>query len=130
MRRSWLIIIGVLGSLAAFALTLHFTLPGVNNVKNIAAIVQASTTALAVGIAGAFAGYKLRVFRDFQPHLTITQDISHRRIGDSYWHIAVTATMRNTSKVEVEIQKRIFRLQQISPISDDEVKELYTTVAR
>lgn len=130
MRRSWLIIIGVLGSLAAFALTLHFALPDVNNVKNIAAIVQASTTALAVGIAGAFAGYKLRVFRDFQPHLTITQDISHRRIGDSYWHIAVTATMRNTSKVEVEIQKRIFRLQQISPISDDEVKELYTTVAR
>lgn len=82
----------------------------------------------AVLVGGALAVYKLQVFRDLEPHLTISHAVSHRRIGDSYWHIAVTATIQNTSKVKVEVLDRFVRLQQISPVPDEEVERLYLEV--
>ena len=82
----------------------------------------------AVLVGGALAVYKLQVFRDLEPHLTISHSVSHRRIGDSYWHIAVTATIQNTSKVKVEVLDRLVRLQRISPVSDEEAERLYFEV--
>ena len=87
--------------------------------------VQALGTLAAILAGGLFALYKLQVFRDFQPHLTITHQISHRRIGDSYVHLDVAATLRNGSKTHVEIQDAFFLLQRIAPVSDDEVVSLY-----
>ena len=87
--------------------------------------VQALGTLAAIIAGGVFALYKLQVFRDFQPHLTITHEISHRRIGDSYVHIDVTATLRNSSKTHVEIRKADFVLSMISPVSDEEIEALY-----
>ena len=133
----WRVCLGfIILALAGFAIA--FLALDVNEIREgnedaraaYSAVLQSFVYVLAILVGGALAVYKLRVFRDFEPHLTVSHVTTHRRIGSSYWHIAVTATMRNTSRVEVEIQKRIFRLQQISPISDDEVKELYTTVAR
>ena len=72
--------------------------------------VQALGTLAAILAGGAFALYKLQVLRDFQPHLTITHEISHRRIGDSYVHLDVAATLRNSSKTNVEIRKVNFVL--------------------
>ena len=63
--------------------------------------VQALGTLAAILAGGVFALYKLQVFRDFQPHLTITHEISHRPIGDSYVHLDVTVTLRNSSKTHV-----------------------------
>ena len=92
------------------------------------AVLQSFVYVVAILVGGALAVYKLQVFRDFEPHLTVSHSISHRHIGDSYWHIAVTATMRNTSKVKVEIQERVFRLQHIAPVFDSEVQKLYAEV--
>ena len=87
--------------------------------------VQALGTLAAIIAGGAFALYKLQVFRDFQPHLTITHEISHRRIGDSYVHLDVTATLRNSSKTHVEMRRAYYVLQRISPVSDEEIESLY-----
>ncbi len=80
-------------------------------------------TALSIG--GVFAQRRFRLFRAFQPHLTVAQHVSHRPIGHSHTHIAVTATLLNTSRVRVEILKANFLLQKIAPISDSEIKDLY-----
>lgn len=80
---------------------------------------------VALCIGGVFAQRRFRLFRAFQPHLTVAQHVSHRRIGDSHIHIAVTATLLNTSKVRVELLKAEFILQKISPISDSQIQDLY-----
>ena len=128
MRNGLLIVVVVLGVLAGFAVVLQFTLPDGDEARNIAAIVQASVTALAIAVAGVFAGYKLRLFRDFEPHLTISHSIAHRRVGDAYVHIFVTATLWNSSKVAVEVRDELLRVQQIAPVSREEVESLVAQV--
>ena len=90
--------------------------------------VQALGTLAAIIAGGVFALYKLQVFRDFQPHLTITHSIRHRRIGDRYIHIDVTATLYNSSKTHVEIREADFVLSMISPSSVEEIDTLFTRV--
>lgn len=87
--------------------------------------VQALGTLAAIIAGGVFALYKLQVFRDFQPHLTITHEISHRHIGDSYVHLDVAVTLRNSSKTHVEVRRAYYVLQRISPVSDEEIESLY-----
>ena len=93
-----------------------------------AKVVQALGTVVAIFSGGFFAYYKLQMFRDFEPHLTIAHRVSHRPVGDSYVHIDVTATLHNSSKVQIEIRKGIFRLQQVSPASDERVESQYAEV--
>ena len=71
--------------------------------KNLAGILQSVVTVVAIAGGGVFAYYELQVFRAFAPHLTISQEVSHRYIGDRYVHIAVTATLHNSSKVKIEL---------------------------
>lgn len=87
--------------------------------------VQALGTLAAIIAGGVFALYKLQVFRDFQPHLTITHEISHRPIGESYVHLDVIATLRNSSRTHVEVHKAYYALQRISPVSDEEIESIY-----
>ena len=47
----------------------------------IATAVASIVTAIAILLGGIYAVFKLRVFRDLKPHLTITQRVSHRRVG-------------------------------------------------
>ena len=91
-------------------------------------IFQSIVTIFAIIVVGIFALFKLQAFRDFDPHLTIIHKFTHRLVGDSYIHIDVTATLQNSSKVQIELNKGFFRLQQISPLSDEEVEELYSQV--
>ena len=93
-----------------------------------AAALQSIGILVALCIGGIFAQQRFRLFRVFQPHLTVTQQVSHRHIGNSYIHIAITATLFNASKVHVEIPKAEFLLQKISPISDAQIQELYDQV--
>lgn len=111
----------------AFAL-LNISLSGAGRLKDIAAIIQSSVTAVAIVAGGIFAYYKLQLFRDLEPHLTITHEISHRSLSDSYVHIAVTADLHNTSKVHIDILTYTFQLQEVAPASDEEVERLYNEV--
>ena len=93
-----------------------------------ARIFQAIVTALAIVSAAAFAIFKLQIFRDFAPHLTISQKVSHRRVGESYIHIDVVVTLRNSSRVKVELRESLFLLQKIAPANDAEIEALHATV--
>lgn len=91
-------------------------------------IVQAVVTIVAIAGGAVFAYYKLEIFRDFEPHLSISQNVSHRALGTKYVHISVTATLHNTSKVAIEVRRALFLLQRISPSTDEEIEKLYSEV--
>ena len=118
----WFSVLFVLSSVGSV-----FALSWLLDIKLVAAatFVQALYTVAAIAIGGVFAWVKLQIFRDFDPHLTINQSVSHRRIGTKYVHLAVTAELKNSSKVSIEIRQALYRIQQISPLSDEEVEALY-----
>ena len=89
---------------------------------------QAIATVVLICVGGVFAYRRLQLFRTFEPHLTISHNIRHRYIGDSYVHIDVTATLHNNSKVQIEFRKGFARLQLIAPVSDEQVETLYEEV--
>lgn len=95
-----------------------------------ATTVQAIGTLTAVFVGGGFAFYRLHLLRTFHPHLTITHEISHRTVGDSYVHIAVTVTALNSSSVLVAPRQGALRLQQISPSTDETVERLFSDDSR
>lgn len=128
LQRGILTVATVFALLTGVAFTLNVTLSGVDEVKDIAAIIQSSVTALAIVVGGTFALYKLQVLRTFEPHLTISHEVSHRPIGDSYVHIDVAAILHNGSKVQIELRKAFFLLQQIAPIDDEDIESMYAGV--
>ena len=75
----------------------HWSLSKANS---IVAVAQGFATVAAIGLAGLFAYRRLNVFRTFYPHLTISHEISHRFVGNSYAHISVTAILQNGSKCQ------------------------------
>ena len=91
-------------------------------------IAQALVTVVAIVAGGSFAAYKWQVFHESEPHLTITHEVSYRRIGESYVHIAVTAVLVNNSRVQIELRDGFFVLQQVSPTSKEDVESLYADV--
>ncbi len=92
--------------------------------------MQVGVTVLAVVLGAIFAAYKWQVFRESEPHLTITHEVSHRPVGASYVHIAVTAVLHNSSKVKMEFREAFFLMQKISPVSDEEIEALYAEYAQ
>ena len=89
---------------------------------------QAIATVTLICVGGIFAYRRLQLFRTFEPHLTISHEVAHRFIGDSYTHIDVTATLHNSSKVHLELREGFFLVQQISPESDEEIERMYAQV--
>lgn len=127
VRPTLLILTGATLLLSAALLpVLALLLTDSGKTRELAAIVQSSVTAFAILAGGFFAAYKLEVFRDFAPHLTIAHEISHRPVSDSYVHISVSVTLRNTSRVRVDISEGIVRLYQIAPLSDADAEQLYS----
>ena len=106
-------------------LPLYLFLPRSDVFKDVSAVLQSFITALAIAAGGYFALFKLQVFRNLQPHLTIAHEVSHRIVSDSYAHISVTAVLRNSSRVKVDIEEGYFHLLQIAPATDEEVEDLY-----
>ena len=109
-------------------LPLYLFLPRSDVFKDVSAVLQSFITALAIAAGGYFALFKLQVFRNLQPHLTIAHEVSHRIVSDSYAHISVTAVLRNSSRVKVDIEEGYFHLLQIAPATDEEVEDLYAEV--
>ena len=128
VQRSMWIISTVLVSTIVALFILDRTFMDAARGKDLAGILQAVVTVVAIAGGGIFAYYKLQIFRVFAPHLTISQEVSHRYIGDRYVHISVTATLHNSSKVKIELRKGFFLLQQISPMPDEEVDSLHAEV--
>ncbi len=113
----------------AFAsLLLRWTSPADPGTSFLSGDLLPFVTVAAIAIGGIVAIFKFQLFRDSAPHLTISHAISHRLVGESYLHIAVTANLHNSSKVKVELRRALFRLQQLVPASDDEVQRLYSQV--
>ena len=83
---------------------------------------------VAICVGGVFAYQRLRIFRTFTPHLTISHEVNHRLVSDSYIHIGITATLHNSSRVHIELREGFFLLQRIAPATDEEVGELYAQV--
>ena len=124
-----LLIIGIAIVLQIASLVLlDLTLTGAGKLKDIAAIIQSSVTAVAIAAGGFFAYYKLQFFRDLEPHLTITHEVSHRLIGDSYVHLAISAMLHNSSRVKIGLREGFFLVQQVSPSSDQDVEAWYAEV--
>ena len=126
--RGVVLVLGALALLVCVALILDLMLTKVGRAKDIASIIQSFATALAIVTGGIYALYKFQVFRTLEPHLTIEHRISHRRLSDSYVHIALTAILHNSSRVHVELREGLFRLQGVSPATDDEIELLYSKV--
>ena len=123
-----MVVVGAMTALIGAALGLNLLLDETESAKDLIEIIQLFIVASAVVIGGVFALYKLQIFRDFEPHLTVSQEVSHRFVGDEHAHIETTVTLHNSSRVKIEVRKGLFRLQQISPTSDKEIRELNSKV--
>lgn len=125
IKKTILITVIVLALIAA-AVYAASLIPGIAGILEPARIVQAIVIAVATIMTAYIAQDRLQIFRTFEPHLTIEQQVSHRHIGESYIHIGVTAILRNNSKVKVEVRDASFRLAKIAPTHDDDIEKLYT----
>ena len=88
----------------------------IQSVVNIAAVVVVGVAAWRNGI----------IFRHRSPHIDITHDITHRKISDGYTHIAVTATLHNSSRVKVEFFDGLFVAQKLAPLEDEDVDNFHS----
>ena len=98
---------------------LDWLLPGAATFMDWTQIVLSLVTILAIVFGGFFAAVKFELFRDFEPHLTISHTINHRPLGDSYVHIDVRAVLHNSSRVRVELTDGYFVVQRIAPLSEE-----------
>ena len=97
-------------------------------VKDWLAIVGAALSIVVLIGGGVLARRNAQIFRARSPHVVISHEISHRFVGDSYVHIFVTAVMHNTSRVHIEFLDGFGSIQQVKPVSDDDVEHLYEQV--
>lgn len=117
-----------LAALCVVFITANAVAPETATSIEVLGIAQALVTIVAIVAGGSFAAYKWQVFRESEPHLTITHEVSHRPVGDSYVHIAVTAVLHNSSRVQIELREGFFLLQQVAPALDQDVEALYAQV--
>lgn len=125
-----LIVVSVGAVLLLAAIGLGYWLPEVDRLGDALGVLQVFVTALVILAGGIFAYRKLQLFRDFEPHLTVTQTVTSREVGTHYAHIAITTTLHNSSKVRVEVRESLFRIHQIQPLIDEEVEHYYVEAFR
>ena len=112
-----LFVLATVVGLFIFVAVLNWVLPDTVLLGDLANVVLALVTVLAIIFGGLFAAVKFELFRDFEPHLTISHTINHRNIADSYVHLDVKVTLHNSSRVRVELREGFFLLQQITPVT-------------
>ena len=86
--------------------------------------LQSFATTLALMLGGLWALYQFVLFRDLHPHLSVSQEVTHRPISPDQLHINVLVQLNNTSRVKVEMREVLFILQEVAPISSDEAARL------
>ena len=121
--------VGVLVVLLTLSLAvLSFLLLDIAKFKDELGVAQSIITSLAILVGGVFAILKFQLFRDFEPHLSISQMVSHRFVGSRYVHVAVTSLLNNNSRVRLDLNSGFVRVQQIAPTTDADVVDLYAQV--
>ena len=91
----------------------------------LARIVQGVFTVAAIVGGGVFAWRNAHIFRHNAPHVNVSHEITHIFLSDEYVYIAVTATLHNTSKVNIEFLNGYSMIQKIKPIMDEHIEKLY-----
>ena len=109
-------IVGCVWSVAALTPT---------DVSGAAQVVQAVLVGSAVVVGSTLAAVRLGLFREFEPHVIVDQEVSHRSVSESYVHVSCAVTIRNTSKVAVWISRAEFSLLLTSRIDNEFVEDLY-----
>ena len=79
------VVVAVLSLLVGAAFALNLALDETESAKDLVEIIQLFVVASAIVIGGFFALYKLQIFRDFEPYLTVSQEVSHRFVGDNLY---------------------------------------------
>ena len=120
-----LILLGIIGGYVLLLAILDWYLPDGVRPKDLPAFLQSVVTVAAVILAGIYAIAKWELFRDFEPHLNVSHVVRHRNIGESYVHLDVTATLHNSSKVQVGLRRGFLVLQSISPSTDEGIEKVY-----
>ena len=126
--RPWFAVVVICLIVAIFVgvgFILYGFLPDTKMAAEVTETIQSVVTVIAILAGGYFAFSRLQIFRTFEPHLTISHRVSHRRLSDSYMHIDATAVLQNNSKVQIELREGFVLLQGISPVSDEEAESLY-----
>ena len=88
-------------------------------------IAQGVATIIAIVLGGIFAWQRGFIFRHWQPHVTISHDVTHRRVSPENIHVEITAILHNSSQVKVEFLDGLFTVEQLAPVSDEYVERLY-----
>ena len=96
-----------------------------DNVYLWVSIVQAVVTIIAIMLGGIFAWRRGFIFRHWQPHVTISHDVTHRQVSPENVHVEITAILHNSSQVKVEFRDGLFTVEQLAPVSDEYVEQLY-----
>ena len=94
------------------------------DVSGSAQVAQAVIVGSAVVVGSTLAALRFGLFREFEPHVMVEHDVSHRLVGDSYVHVACSVKLRNTSRVAVRISRAEFSLHTTSYVSDEHVEYL------
>ena len=95
------------------------------DVSGAAQVVQAVLVGSAVVVGSTLAAVRLGLFREFEPHVVVDQEVSHRSVSESYVHVSCAVTIRNTSKVVVRISRADFALSAAGLFDDDGIEILH-----
>ena len=126
--RAAIIAILILVPIALAFVTFADDWSNVSRIKDVAASIQSAVTVIAIVTGGIFALFKLQVFRDFEPHVDVANEIKYRLMNDTYVHIDVRATIHNTSKVKVGFRRARFSILQVLLNSNDDIAEIHEQV--
>ena len=80
-------------------------------ISDFAAIIQG----VVVGLGGLFAIFKIMELKYFEPHLTISNRITHRPVGSNLVHIGVVALLHNSSNNRVSVSEGICSIEEVNP---------------
>lgn len=95
------------------------------DVSGAAQVVQAVLVGSAVVVGSTLAAVRLGLFREFEPHVVVEHEVSHRTVSESYLHVSCAVKLRNSSKVAVRISRADFALSAASLFDDEGIEILH-----
>ena len=90
-----------------------------------AADFAAAGTLCAILAGALLAAWKFSLFREGEPHLTISQQTEDELLAQSYRIVTVTAFLHNTSKVVVQPTQAWCEIFQLGPMDDQAAEKIY-----
>ena len=91
----------------------------ISMVKDIAQIIQAVATIMAIIVGGSWAYSRFVRGRLGQPHANIDHEVTHRPIGDGNVLLRVKVTIQNVGHSLLKLGESTLRVQQILPLSEE-----------